>query len=165
MNGWVTYAFQLLNLGIIVWLFRRYFYPGMQEYLRRRSTAIVEELEAARRDRAEAQRLAERARESLDEARAQAAQLLETARREAGERGRRIEEEALARSEEMTRRAVVRSAIIEREALEKAQAQVASLVMGLTRSVIAAALDGQSQHQVVDRALAALQQEVGREPR
>src|SRR3954454_6908115 len=73
----------LILFGFTMWVLSRLAFPRIQEALDRRAKAISESVEAAQKQREEADRLLQEYRERLKEAREQADQIVERARKAA----------------------------------------------------------------------------------
>lgn len=161
MNGWMAYGFQVLNLVIIIWLFRRYFFPQVREYIRRRNEAIALEYRQASQARSQAESMALEVDKRLKQAHEEATQITALAVRDAHERARRIEEEARVRSREIGERSKARAENLEHEAYERAAARVGEIALDMTTRVLQGLVDEEMQQRAVEKAIARLEREAG----
>lgn len=161
MNGWVAYGFQVLNLVIIIWLFRRFFYPRVHEYIRRRNEAITLEYRQASEARSKAESLERERSDQLRHAREEATQLTSLAVRDAHERARHIEEEAHTHAREIADRSKVRAANLEHEAFERATLRLGEVALDMTARVLGDLLDEEMKQRAVEKAIARLERESG----
>lgn len=143
----------LVLFAFTMWVLSRLAFPRIQEALDRRARAIRENIEAAERQRREADELLAEYRERLREAREQADEIVARARRaaeaveaEAAEAGKEKREELVA--------AARRDIEIEtRRSLERIRKEVADLTVLATEKVTRRTLDSEDHKRLVEEAL------------
>src|SRR5919204_3912667 len=144
----------LLAFGVTLFVLSRAALPRIQEALDRRASAIRESIEAAERQRREADQLLNEYRKRLKEAREQADQIVdrarkaaETAEAEAAAAGREKREELVA--------AARRDIEIEtRRSLERIRKEVADLTVIATEKLTRKTLDAKDHERLIQEALA-----------
>jgi F-type H+-transporting ATPase subunit b len=136
-----------------MWVLSRLAFPRIQQALDRRANAIRENIEAAERQRKEADELLHEYRERLKEAREQADEIVARARRaaeaaeaEATAAGRDKREELVAAA----RRDIEAET---RRSLERIRKEVADLTVLATEKVTRKTLDAEDQKRLVQEAL------------
>jgi F-type H+-transporting ATPase subunit b len=151
------------GIGLMIWTLLIFFFtmyvlskvafPRIQEALEKRAAAIRENIEAAERQRAEADKMLEEYRARLKEAREQADDIMarsrkagETAKAELAAEGKQRREELLA--------AAKRDIEAEtRRALEEIRKEVASLTVLATEKVTRKSLDDADHKRLIEEAL------------
>jgi F-type H+-transporting ATPase subunit b len=143
----------LVVFGFTMWVLSRLAFPRIQEALDKRAKAIRESIEAAERQRREADELLNEYRERLKEAREQAEDITQRARKaaeaakeEAAELGKEKREELVAAA----RRDIETET---RRSLERIRKEVADLTVLATEKVTRRALDAEDQKRLVEEAL------------
>ena len=143
----------LVVFGFTMWVLSRLAFPRIQEALDKRAKAIRESIEAAERQRQEADELLNEYRERLKEAREQAEDITQRARKaaeaakaEAAELGKEKREELVAAA----RRDIETET---RRSLERIRKEVADLTVLATEKVTRRALDAEDQKRLVEEAL------------
>ena len=144
----------LVLFGFTMWVLSKVAFPRIQEALDKRARAIRDNIEAAERQRREADELLDEYRERLKEAREQAEDITERARKaadvakaEATEVGREKREQLVAAA----RRDIEAET---RRSLERIRAEVADLTILATEKVTRKALNADDQQRLVEEALA-----------
>lgn len=144
----------LIAFGLTMWILGKFAFPHIAEFLDKRAAQIREQVEAAERQRAEADELLAEYRQRLTEAREQADDIVARARRaaestkeEAADEGRRKREELVAAS----RRDIEAET---RRSLDRIRKEVADLTVLATEKVTRKALDPADHQRLVDEALA-----------
>jgi F-type H+-transporting ATPase subunit b len=144
----------LLLFGITFWVLRKYAFPRIQEALDKRANAVRENIDAAERQRREADELLNEYRQRLAEARQQADDIMtkarksaETAREEATEEGRAKREELVAAA----RRDIEAET---RRSLQQIRREVADLTVLATEKVTRKTLTDDDHKRLVEDALA-----------
>jgi F-type H+-transporting ATPase subunit b len=137
-----------------MWVLSKVAFPRIQEALDKRANAIRDNIEAAERQREEADELLSEYRQRLKEAREQAEDITERARKaaeaaktEATELGREKREQLVAAA----RRDIEAET---RRSLERIRQEVADLTVLATEKVTRKSLDADDQRRLVDEALA-----------
>jgi F-type H+-transporting ATPase subunit b len=151
------------GLGLMIWTLVLFFFtmwvlgkiafPRIQEALDKRANAIRDSIEAAEKQRQEADQLLNEYRERLKEAREQAEDITERARKaaeaaqaEAAELGNQKREQLVAAA----RRDIETET---RRSLEQIRKEVADLTVVATEKVTRKALDAEDQKRLVEEAL------------
>jgi F-type H+-transporting ATPase subunit b len=137
-----------------MWVLSKVAFPRIQEALDKRANAIRENIEAAERQRQEAEKLLEEYRKRLTEAREQAEDIIvrarkaaEAAKAEAADEGRQRREELVAAA----RRDIEAET---RRSLERIRHEVADLTVVATEKLTRKTLSGEDQKRLVEEALA-----------
>jgi F-type H+-transporting ATPase subunit b len=137
-----------------MWVLNRFAFPRIQEALDKRARAVRENIEAAERQRREADELLNEYRERLKEAREQAEDITERARK-AAEAAQAEAAELGAQKREQLVAAARRDIEAEtRRSLERIRKEVADLTVMATEKVTRRALDAEDQKRLVEEALA-----------
>jgi F-type H+-transporting ATPase subunit b len=143
----------LALFGLTMWVLKRYAFPRIQEALDKRANAIRDNIEAAERQRKEADELLEEYRQRLREAREQADDIVararkasETAKADAAEAGREKREELVAAA----RRDIEAET---RRSLDRIRKEVADLTVIATEKVARKSLTEDDQKRLVEEAL------------
>ncbi len=143
----------LVLFGFTMWVLSKVAFPRIQEALDRRAKAIRESIEAAERQRQEADRLLEDYRQRLKEAREQADDIIARSRKAA----EAATAEAIAEGKER-REALVAAARRDietetRRSLEQIRKEVADLTVLATEKVTRKALDSEDHKRLIEEAL------------
>jgi F-type H+-transporting ATPase subunit b len=143
----------LALFGFTMWVLSKVAFPRIQEALDKRAQAIRENIEAAERQRREADELLNEYRERLKEAREQAEDITQRARKaaeaakaEATEAGREKRDQLV----EAARRDIEAET---RRSLEQIRSEVADLTVLATEKVTRKTLDADDQRRLVEEAL------------
>ena len=143
----------LVLFGFTMWVLKRVAFPRIQEALDKRANAIRDNIEAAERQRREADELLEEYRQRLKEAREQADDIVararkasETAKAEATEAGKEKREELVAAA----RRDIEAET---RRSLDRIRKEVADLTVIATEKVARKSLTDDDQKRLVEEAL------------
>jgi F-type H+-transporting ATPase subunit b len=143
----------LITFGATLFVLSRFALPRIGEALEKRANAIRESIDAAEKQRAEADRLLSEYRERLKEAREQADEIVARARKaaeaaesEAAAAGRSKREELVAAA----RRDIEMET---RRSLERIRKEVADLTVLATEKVTRKSLDDEDHKRLIDEAL------------
>ena len=143
----------LALFGLTMWVLKKYAFPRIQEALDKRANAIRDNIEAAERQRREADELLEEYRHRLREAREQADDIVsrarkasETAKAEATEAGKEKREELVSAA----RRDIEAET---RRSLDRIRKEVADLTVIATEKVARKSLTDEDQKRLVEEAL------------
>ena len=143
----------LLLFGITMWVLSKVAFPRIQEALDKRANAIRDNIEAAERQRQEADKLLEEYRQRLTEAREQAEDIVararkaaETAKAEAAAAGTERREELIAAA----RRDIEAET---RRSLERIRKEVADLTVIATEKVTRKTLTSEDHQRLIQEAL------------
>ena len=138
---------------VTMWVLRRFAFPRIQEALDKRANAVRENIDAAERQRREADEMLSEYRKRLTEAREQADDIVtrarkaaETARDEAAEEGKAKREELVAAA----RRDIEAET---RRSLQQIRRDVADLTVIATEKVTRKTLDDDDHRRLVEDAL------------
>jgi F-type H+-transporting ATPase subunit b len=143
----------LVTFAIVLFILRRYAFGPLQQMIETRRKAVTEQIEAAERDRAEAQRLVDEYRQQLAQAQRDATRIIEDARRTAEERGRQAVQALEDEKERLMARARQEIESETRRSLSQIKEQIADLTIFATEKVIRARLDQEEQRRLIDDAL------------
>ena len=143
----------LVLFGFTMWVLSKVAFPRIQEALDRRANAIRESIEAAERQRAEADQLLEEYRERLKEAREQADDIIARARKAAEAATTEAISEGKERREELVAAARRDIEMETRRSLERIRKEVADLTVLATEKVTRKALDSEDHKRLIEEAL------------
>jgi F-type H+-transporting ATPase subunit b len=143
----------LILFVFTMWVLSRLAFPRIQEALDRRANAIRENIEAAERQRKEADELLSEYRQRLREAREQADEILARARRSAEAAEAEATEEGRQRREELVAAARRDIEAETRRSLDRIRQEVADLTVLATEKVTRKSLDPDDQQRLVEEAL------------
>ena len=144
----------LLLFGFTMWVLSKLAFPRIAEALDKRANAIRESIEAAERQRHEADELLEEYRKRLKEAREQADDIVARARK-AGETAKaEASSEGKAKREELVAAARRDIEAETRRSLERIRKEVADLTVLATEKVTRKTLTGEDHKRLIEDALA-----------
>jgi F-type H+-transporting ATPase subunit b len=143
----------LVLFGFTMWVLSKVAFPRIQEALDRRANAIRESIEAAERQRAEADQLLEEYRERLKEAREQADDIIARARKAAEAATTEAISEGKERREELVAAARRDNEMETRRSLERIRKEVADHTVLATEKVTRKALDSEDHKRLIEEAL------------
>ena len=151
------------GLGLMIWtlilflvtmyVLKRFAFPKIAEALDKRATAISDNIEASKRQRAEADELLNEYRHRLKEAREQADDIVSRARKAAETAVAEANESGKARREELVAAARKDIETETRRSLEQIRREVADLTVLATEKVTRKSLDDDDHKRLVDEAL------------
>ncbi len=144
----------LLLFGFTMWVLSKVALPRIGEALERRANAIRESIEAAERQRQEADQLLNEYRERLKEAREQAEDIVARARKAAEAATAEAVSEGKEKREELVAAARRDIEVETRRSLERIRKEVADLTVLATEKVTRKSLDAEDQRRLVEEALA-----------
>jgi F-type H+-transporting ATPase subunit b len=137
-----------------MWVLRKVAFPRIQEALDKRANAIRDNIEAAEKQRREADELLKEYRARLTEAREQADEIVARARKASESAKAEAAEEGKERREELVAAARRDIEAETRRSLERIRKEVADLTVLATEKVTRKSLDGEDQKRLVEEALA-----------
>jgi F-type H+-transporting ATPase subunit b len=143
----------LVLFGITMWVLRRYAFPRIQEALDKRANAIRDNIEAAERQRKEADELLEEYRARLTEAREQADDIIARARKAADAAKADAAEDGKARREELVAAARRDIEAETSRSLARIRSEVADLTVAATEKLTRKSLDDADHKRLVEDAL------------
>ena len=144
----------LALFGFTMWVLSRVALPRIGEALERRANAIRESIDAAERQRQEADQLLSEYRERLKEAREQAEDILARARKAAEAAAAEAVSEGKEKREELVAAARRDIETETRRSLERIRKEVADLTVLATEKVTRKALDPEDHKRLIEEALA-----------
>src|SRR6266550_4140905 len=136
-----------------MWVLSKLAFPRIQEALDRRANAIRESIEAAERQRQEADRLLDEYRQRLKEAREQADDIVARARKAAEAATAAAIAEGKERREELVAAARRDIEMETRRSLERIRKEVADLTVLATEKITRKALDSEDHKRLIEEAL------------
>ena len=143
----------LALFGFTMWVLSRVALPRIGEALEKRANAIRESIEAAERQRQEADQLLNEYRERLKEAREQAEHIRARARKAAEAAAAEAVSEGKEKREELVAAARRDIETETRRSLERIRKEVADLTVLTTEKVTRKSLTGDDQKRLIDEAL------------
>jgi F-type H+-transporting ATPase subunit b len=143
----------LALFGFTLWVLSKVAFPRIQEALDRRAQAIRESVEAAERQRKEADELLVEYRKRLTEAREQAEDIIARSRKAAETVKAQAAEEGHAKREELVAAARKDIEIETRRSLERIRNEVADLTVMATEKVTRKSLDARDHQRLIQEAL------------
>jgi F-type H+-transporting ATPase subunit b len=144
----------LIAFGVTMFVLSKLAFPRIGEELDKRAKAIRENIEAAERQREEADELLEEYRQRLREAREQAEDIVARSRKAAETAKSEATEAGKAKREELVAAARKDIEIETRRSLERIRKEVADLTVLATEKVARKSLSDEDQQRLVDEALA-----------
>ena len=149
----LSFLVEVVAFIAMILILARWVYPRVMEAAEARQRAVVEQLSAAEKARAEAEQRLKDAEARLQEARSRAAGILEGANKSAEQ----LSADARGRAAEEARR-IAESARKEIQAerdkaLDSVRSEVADLVVAATEKVVGEALDGERHRRLIDKAI------------
>jgi F-type H+-transporting ATPase subunit b len=143
----------LLVFGISMFLLSKFAFPRIATALDERQRKITDSIDAAERERAEAEQLAADYREQLQKARAESEEIIARARRSADQHLADSKEAAKKQREEILDQAKSDIAAETRRAVGELRVQVATLTVEATAKVTRKSLTDDEQRRLLDEAL------------
>jgi F-type H+-transporting ATPase subunit b len=137
-----------------LWVLSKVALPRIGEALERRANAIRESIEAAERQRQEADQLLDEYRQRLKEAREQAEDIVSRARKAAETATAEAVAEGKGKREELVAAARRDIEVETRRSLERIRKEVADLTVLATEKVTRKSLDSEDHKRLIDEALA-----------
>jgi F-type H+-transporting ATPase subunit b len=143
----------LALFAFTLWVLSKLAFPRIQEALDKRANAIRESIEAAERQREEADELLAEYRQRLTEAREQADEIVARARKAADSVKTQAADEGHAKREELVAAARKDIEIETRRSLERIRKEVADLTVMATEKVTRKSLDAEDHKRLIEEAL------------
>jgi F-type H+-transporting ATPase subunit b len=143
----------LALFAFTLWVLNKLAFPRIQEALDKRANAIRESIDAAERQREEADALLTEYRQRLTEAREQADEIVARARRAGDSVKAQATEEGHAKREELVAAARKDIEIETRRSLELIRKEVADLTVMATERVTRKSLDAEDHRRLIQEAL------------
>jgi F-type H+-transporting ATPase subunit b len=144
----------LVLFGFTMWVLSKVALPRIGEALEKRANAIRESIEAAEKQRQEADQLLNEYRERLKEAREQAEDIVARARKAADAATAEAVSDGKEKREELVAAARRDIEIETRRSLERIRKEVADLTVLATEKVTRKSLDSEDHKRLIDEALA-----------
>jgi F-type H+-transporting ATPase subunit b len=146
VNAWVAVL-------ILFWFLRRYAFPPLLKAIRDRQARIASDLEAAERQRQEAEALKADLEQELRDVRQRAEAALNRALRDAEEEATQILDRARAESKRLIEDAQAEIRAERERALAAVKDQVAELAIGVAERVLAERLDAEADKRLFEQFL------------
>lgn len=143
----------LIAFGLTMWVLGKFAFPYIAEFLDKRAAQIREQVDAAERQRAEADELLAQYRQRLTEAREQADEIVARARRAAESTKEEAADEGRQKREELVAAARRDIEAETRRSLDRIRKEVADLTVLATEKVTRKALDPEDHQRLVEEAL------------
>jgi F-type H+-transporting ATPase subunit b len=143
----------LILFGVTMWVLSKVAFPRIQEALDKRANAIRDNIEAAEKQRQEADELLKEYRERLTEAREQAEDIVQRARKAADAAKAEAAEAGKERREELVAAARRDIEAETRRSLDRIRKEVADLTVIATEKVARKTLTEADQKRLVEEAL------------
>jgi F-type H+-transporting ATPase subunit b len=143
----------LIAFGVTMWVLSKIAFPRIQEALDKRANAIRENVEAAERQRQEADELLKEYRGRLQEAREQAEDIIARSRKAAEAARAQAADDGKAKREELVAAARRDIEAETRRSLERIRKEVADLTVMATEKVTRKSLDDKDHKRLIDDAL------------
>jgi F-type H+-transporting ATPase subunit b len=144
----------LIAFGVTMLILKRYAFPKIGEALDKRANAIRDSVEAAERQRREADELLAEYRQRLTEAREQADDIIARARKAAETVKTEAADEGRAKREQLVAAARKDIEVETRRSLERIRKEVADLTVTATEKVTRKSLDPEDHTRLIQEALA-----------
>jgi F-type H+-transporting ATPase subunit b len=138
---------------IVMYVLGKYAFPPIREALEKRAAAIRENIEAAQREREEAEKLLQEYRERLKEAREQADDIIARSRKASEAAVAEAAADGKAKREELVAAARKDIETETRRSLEQIRKEVADLTVLATEKITRKSLDADDQKRLVEEAL------------
>jgi F-type H+-transporting ATPase subunit b len=143
----------LIAFGVTMWVLSKIAFPRIAEALDKRANAIRESVEAAEKQREEADQLLKEYRGRLQEAREQADDIVARARKASEAAKAQAAEEGKTKREELVAAARKDIEAETRRSLERIRREVADLTVMATEKVTRKSLDDSDHKRLIDEAL------------
>jgi F-type H+-transporting ATPase subunit b len=143
----------LIAFGATLWVLSKFALPRIGEALEKRANAIRESIDAAEKQRADADRLLQEYRERLKEAREQADDIVARARKAAEAAEAEAAASGREKREELVGAARRDIEMETRRSLERIRKEVADLTVLATEKVTRKSLDDDDHRRLIDEAL------------
>ena len=139
---------------IVMYVLGKFAFPPIREALEKRANAIRENIEAAQREREEAEKLLQEYRQRLKEAREQSDDIVARARKASEAAVAEATTEGKAKREELVAAARKDIETETRRSLEQIRKEVADLTVLATEKITRKSLDADDQKRLVEEAMA-----------
>jgi F-type H+-transporting ATPase subunit b len=152
-----NFLFTLVIFGLVIYLLRRFAWNPLLDVLSKREATIRETIEAAQRERAQAERLLADYQAQLAKAREEAAALVAEGRRDAEAVARRVQEQARRESEELLARARREIELATASARKELHDEASELAVMVAARIIQKELSPADHRELVARSLEEMQ--------
>ncbi len=147
------FVITIINLIVLYILLRVLFFKPVSNFLEQRREKVHADLDNARRDREEAQRLLEEHRQLVADNKAEAAKIIDQAVRQAEGRKDEIIAEASQEAQAMLQRAKTEIAQERAKVLQELRADISGLSVAIVENTLARTLTPQDQQAIFDAVL------------
>lgn len=152
-----NFLFTLLIFGLVIYLLRRFAWNPLLDVLAKRELTIRQAVEAAQREREQAERLLADYQAQLAKAREEATALIAEGRRDAEAVARRIQEQGRKESEELLARARREIELATESARKELHDQASELAVMVAARIIQKELSAADHRDLVARSLQEMQ--------
>lgn len=144
----VTIIITMVNLIVLFLILRLLFWKPVSEFLEKRRQMINDDLDKAKADREEAQRLLEEHRQLVAQNKGEAAKIIENAVRQADERKEEIIVQAGQEAAAMIERAKLEIAREKAKVVQELRSEISTLSVAVAEKILARSLTKQDQDQI-----------------
>jgi F-type H+-transporting ATPase subunit b len=152
-----NFLFTLIIFGLVIYLLRRFAWNPLLDVLSKRELTIKQALEAAQREREQAERLLADYQAQLAKAREEATAIVAESRRDAEAVARKVQEQARKESEELVARARREIELATESARKELHDQASELAVMVAGRIIEKELSAADHRELVARSLREMQ--------
>jgi F-type H+-transporting ATPase subunit b len=146
--------FTLVIFGVVIWLLGKFAWKPLLSVLNEREKSIRQSLEAARKERTEAERLLAEYKVQLDRARVEATAIVDEGRRDGEVVRQRIQQEARRQAEELLERARREIQLAADTAIKDLYDRTGELAVNLAGNILRQELSPEKHRQLIADSLA-----------
>ncbi|SDB86571.1 F0F1 ATP synthase subunit B [Shouchella lonarensis] len=147
--AWGTIVYQLVGFLVLIALLNKFALKPMLGIMQNRQDMINEQMDSAKRNQEEAEKLVAAQQEELKKARVEARELIENAKKAGEQQGKQMVEEARAEAARIHAQALAEIQNEKEQAVAALRAQVSSLSVLIASKVIEKELDAKEQDKLV----------------
>ena len=148
-----SFWIELVAFLILIGLLARYVYPRIIAAAEERQRQVAAQLEAAEKNRLEAEERLKDAQKQLDAARVNAQEIVAGAGKSAEQLRQELKEKAEEEAKRTVERAKQEIDAERQKAIDSVRSEVATLVVEATERVVGETLDAQKHRKLIDRAI------------
>lgn len=148
-----TAAFQLINVAVLFYFLKRFFYKPVGEFLKKRREDLKARFTEAEEQREEARKLYEEYRSRMENAREEARAVIQQARDEAAALRTDMLERAKMEASDLIARAREEIEAQKSRALSEIRAKAADLSVMLASSILKETLSPEEHHLIINRVI------------
>lgn len=146
-----TMVWNILNFLVLLWLLKRYLYGPLTEMLDKRHQKIENDLDHAREEREEAEKLKKEYEAELQQAREKAQEIVEEAENRGEERAQEIIDEAREEAQRIKERSREEIEQAKEEAVDQLRNEVASISLMAASKFMKEKLDQQRHQELINQ--------------